>query len=340
MAQSRFIFPGFKRTRIEDTSTHEVEIGTIEDGGHIYNLMMIRNAMHKGMNFLVSKIADSRGTEIWDFKNECFCGVGVLAQAEEEIVIAFVGKGREGAVERIIPLRSFYASEQPDLYRLISLKRGAARFLNRDHRLSEAENLLVEIDSREQQAERSKLAQAARDEEAAARHERICRMLARGKITCYTAQGKIRYGIPVLESEWASITPGLYVVVVDSVDDKTGRIGKPIQAFRVVKQRGKNPEKAYAANVTAEPPTSTTNSQIKKVAPIGEAVIRNGEGHAHLVQVFASMEAIRTARTQGLNSGTYVAANERDPNGKIEVYAAHSDRMDTVGKFIPVVMKV
>ncbi len=328
MAKGRFDFPGFSHSRNEDSSTHHVEIGTVESGGHVFVLTMIRNAHFPNLSFLVASVADAHKKELWGFTRENFAGAGVLAKAGDAIVIALVGRGKDGTVERVIPLQSFVSHQQYDLRQLMTLKRTAAEYLGREYTLTPTEGHLVQADLRRQQElqrTEGEVAAAAREQ---ARLERIRKMLARGRITCYTPEGRRRYGIPVLEHEWMSVTSGTHVVIVRSVNDVTGEIGEPIEAFQIVKERGKDPKKGFAAKVTKEPPLVKTAEPLI-IRPIRTAIV-DMDGRPFEVKLFASMDQIRAARLNGLINGTYVAV---DCPGKLEVYAAYRDRMDTMGQF-------
>ncbi len=338
MLQSRFEFPGFAVTANLDSSTHQVEVGTLEYGGATFALTMIRNKLFEHLSFLPSRINSEDGTLLWDFKNEQWNGPGMLAMANDQPVIALVTRGKFGSVERVIPL-SQVAGQRPDLRTLIQLKRSAAQFLGRSAIFSDAEQAVMKADDQRQRDERLAVAEAqaqaraaAAEARAAAKEELVRKLLARGRITGYTAEGRSRHGIPVLDAEWPRLSNGVHVIVVSSVDDTTGAIGNYLEAFQVIKQNSRNPTKGAAAVVTKVRPV--TQPIVQSVKPVRTVAI-DTEGGAFPVQLFDSMDDIRTARADGLNGGTFVAVDTQD--SKIQVYAVYHDRIDTVGNFVPLV---
>lgn len=350
----RFGFPGFGLVKVEDTSTHQIEIGTLQEGDTTFVLKMIRNVAHPNLNFLVSSVSIGEKV-VWDFRLEGFKGVGVLAKAGDTIVITFVGNGKFGKVERVIPLNQLSGVQPLGLIGQMALKREAAAFLGRDYELTENE-LKIEAAHQKRQNEKqgaaARIAAAAaeaahRDEQIAreaaaaareiARQERVQKLLTRGQVVGYSAAGQRRHGVPVLESEWLSLPNGTYVVIVDSIDETTGKIGNLLEAFQVTKERGKNPRKGFPVSVSAPAAQSQTvkTTAAARYQPVGNVIIERGED-AFEVFLYPSMEVIRDARANGLNGGTLVAVDgSADPIGKIQVYAVHADRIDTVGLFKP-----
>lgn len=336
--QSRFLFPGVTFVAAKDTTTHEVEVIRIEDGGNAFVLELIRKMGNPNFNFLVAAVADSAGKPLWGFKSTGFTGLGLLAKAGDETVIALVGSGRDGKVERVIPLVSLISGGPADLVRLANLKREAAKFLGREHQLSPLEAQLLKASIERQREEQEAVERVAAEAREAARMERIRKLLARGQVTGYTADGKSRYGLPVLETEWMSCSPGTLVIVVKTIDEKTGAVGEMIEAFKVLKERGKNPTKGYAMPVTAQRPEIKTEKQAvaSAVLPMASTAIEK-DGGVYEVLLFATMDDLRLARAGGLNSGTYAAVKPAQTGGPIEVYAVHADRTDTIGKFMPLI---
>ena len=336
--QSRFLFPGATFVAAKDTATHEVEVMRIEDGDNVFVLELIRKGGNPNFNFLVASITDGDGKSLWNFKSAGFAGLGLLAKAGDETVIALVGPGRDGKVERVIPLASLIKGGPVDLARMAHLKRAAAKFLGREHQLSELEGRLLKASIERERQEREAADRAAAEAREAARTVRIRKMLSRGQVTGYTADGKSRYGIPVLETEWASCTPGTFVIVVKTIDEQTGAIGEMVEAFKVMKERGKNPSKGYVMLVTATRPEVRTEKMVAgsaPVLPIASTAIETEKG-AYEVLLFATMDDLRRARAAGLNGGTYVAVKSAQPGGQIDVYSVHTDRVDTLGKFTPI----
>ncbi|MBA3789401.1 hypothetical protein H0X32_03355 [Patescibacteria group bacterium] len=317
---------------ILDTPTHEVERGTIQAAGAVFTLEMIRSTKFNHLPFVVAKVLDPKDKILWTFRQESFFGVGVLAMAGDNPVIALTGSGRCGKVERVIPFSKLAGSQQIGLRETIRLKRAAADYLGRECHLSSTEEKIALADKARLRAEQEAAQAAAAEVRAAARELRVRTMLARGQITCFTADGQKRYGIPLLESEWPSCSNGVHVVVVDSIGAK-GEIGTPIESFKVTKERGRNPSKGFAAFVTAERPKTAVSTAVA-VRPIGSTFIEM-DNAAFEVQLYGSMDKIREARTAGLNEGTYVAVKGVDASGKMLVYSVHTDKINTLGKFTP-----
>lgn len=335
--ESRFQFPGFRLTAIQDTRTHEVEVGQIEDGDAVFVLHLIRNAMHTKLSFLVSKITDTRGELLWNFKGEQFDGAGLLAKADDDIVVALVGRGKTGKVERIIPLSQLVDNKPIDMRQMMHLKLLAAEFLGREHILSQTEKTLMGADQKRKAAEAEEAERLAEEARKDARIERLKRILVRGKVTGFTSDGRLLRGIPVLETEWPSLSHGVCVIIVESVDEKTGKVGPIVEAFKVIKERGKNPQKGFAAAVTATKPvvTATAATRAEVPRPV-RTIVAEKDGKAFEVQIYPSMEVIRQARAAGLNGGTLVAVDQKSAGGRIQVFALRDNRIDTMGNFTPI----
>ena len=348
--ETRFEFPGFVATANLDTPTHQVEVGVIEDGGSAFVLHMIRNKEYAFLNFAVAKIFDAKDKQLWTFQQAQFDGVGLLAKAGDITVIALVGKGRYGQVERVIPLHSLVASKPIGIRELIKLKVAAAEFLDRDYILSIPEDTIDRKDKEvarlaaraaEEAAREAKapqlLQEAAAQEEAKRereriRLERIQILLARGKISGFTADGQLRSGFPVTSTEWQSCSNGVHVILVDSIG-KDGTPGTMLESFKVVKEPGRNPKKGNLATVTALKPERSETPKTM-VQPTGNTMIEKNDDFFE-VALYASNEQIREARAQGLNGGSYVAVNSKDKDGKILVYSVHHDKVHTLGAYTP-----
>jgi len=166
MAQARFEFPGFTFTGSQDSGTHEVDIGRIEIGGAVFALTMIRNAQFQNLSFMLASVANVEGKVLWSFKDEVFNGVGLLAKAGDETVIALVGKGRDGKVERVIPLTFLHDGKKRDIVSGIVLKRATAGFLLREYELSANEMVVIKVQAKrviDAQTEAERLRREARD---------------------------------------------------------------------------------------------------------------------------------------------------------------------------------
>lgn len=331
MSKSRFNFPGFVWEKNLDTKTHEVEVGTVEEGGNVFDLEMLRNKQFANLSFMLAKVS-SQGKKFWDFKSEGFIGIGLLAKVGEQVVIALIGKGREGRVERVIPLAYLIPNKKADLRHQAALKVGAGVFLGRKVMFSAAEEVVRKADARraaEEAEAKRKENEKARE---TARKERLAKILARKEIMGFTATGQRRHGLPIVEGEWQSLEGGTHVVLVERIDE-VGKIGKLLEAFQVIKERGRNPQKGFVVPVTPLPQAA---SEKPTSAAAARTIVIERDGKVYEVILFSSMDDIRTARAvAGLNGGVYVAVDQKLPSGKVEVYAVHKDRIDTIGLFVP-----
>jgi hypothetical protein len=134
-----------------------------------------------------------------------------------------------------------------------------------------------------------------------------------------------------LEGEWPSLSDKTFVVLVDLVGED-GKLGNVIEAFQIIKARGKNPQKGSPSPVTLTKPTlAQTKPDAKKAT--GVTLVETPDGIFE-VQLYETMDDIRQARVQGLNGGTLVAVRSA-PKAKIAVYSVRHDGIDTVGEFMP-----
>lgn len=339
MSVERVTFPGFVPVRQADTETHEVEIGRITQGDAVFIVHMIRRRkLPFEADFLVAKVLDaSEQVCYWRFQDENFSGVGVLARADEEIVIALVGKGRAGMVEKIVPFSTIDSSYPMDIRRRIALKREAAEYLGRDFWLTQNESKVAKRDADLLKEAHRRAAEEKREARERARSELRAKIPQRGQVTAYTSDGRKRYGFPVTDHEWPSLSKGTNVVLVEDYDETTGDMGAAREAFQIVKERGKNPKKGDRTAVSWENPVSEDVTSKDVPEPVGEAVIETDAGEVFEVAVYATMEDVRTARASGLNSGAHVTAEDkRHPDGRFEVFSVHAEGVDTLGLFAPI----
>jgi len=197
----RFNFPGFRTTANKDTFSHQIEIGRLEVGTAAFGLHLIRDKKLTYFDFLLMSVSTVQGVVLWKFASENYSGVGTLAKAGDDVVIALMGRGKEGKVEQVIPFSKFSSDEPLDVRKLTRMKILAAEFLGREHTLTYTEKALMAVDLERKQAAEEEQQRIDREARDAAREERTKRVLARGQITCFTADGKQRHGLPVLESE-------------------------------------------------------------------------------------------------------------------------------------------
>lgn len=339
MNTGRFTFPGFVPVRQADTSTHEVEIGKINLNDEVFIVHMIRKSgLSFEGSFLAAKIFDhTEKTCMWQFPKDSFVGLGLLAQAGSEIVVALVGNGREGKVEEIIPLSSITSHRPTNIRRRIELKRLAADYLGRNYNLSLSERAIVKHDGTRRQEEERAKREREYETRQKAREELITRIMGRGQVEAYTSDGRKRFGLPVLSSEWPSLSHNTYVVLVESYDEASCEMGNPIEAFQIVKEKGQNPKKGSPAPVTWEKPTDVVRTTtISGPTPICSVIIETENGDAFEVAVYATMDDIRKARAGGLNSGTYVAARDKKVGERYEVFSVRKEGVSTIGMFKPI----
>lgn len=320
--ESRYVFPGYVPASIRDTATMEIEIGTIKGRDTEYTVHVLRPREPEGLPFLVGTIKVG-STVIWDFKRENTTDYGRLAWADDELVIAFLGRGRDGTLRRVIPVDAI--GKRPfAMQKLMQLKIAAAEFLNREVEWTKEERRVRQILAERARVEVEQAEKAERAKREAAKQERITRLLSRERVVAYTPDGKQRHGLPMVGDEWMSLPHGTFVVLVESYTEET--TGAPIEAFMVKKERGGNPRKDSVAPVMAEKPAVMVEK--KTVTPVRTVMVENEEGIFE-VALYRSMDEIRQARAAGLNSGTYVAVE----TGKstITVFSVFKDRIDTVG---------
>ena len=336
---TRFDFPGFTLVKVADTSTHQVEIGTIVDGGNTFLVEMVRNNNFTFLPFMLASVRDNSGKVLWSYSDQNYTGVVSLAKTGGDVVLACREKGRDGRLEKIKLLSSLLNSKPIDLRTLFQLKQRTATAIGCDYTLTDIERKLEskgKIDpyaaERAAQKKATKLAAAIREQQEAdriarieAKKARVATIMARPTVQCYTkADGVIRTGKPVMESEWPMLDKGTSCILVNSVNTD-GSIIEPTQYFRVGKAQGKNPFKESAVDVT---PTKKTMTLPETASPIGEAVVEAKNGGMFEVLLFESMDAIREAGKNGLNSGTLVAVNHPT---RLSVFAMEHGKPRSVG---------
>lgn len=332
---SRFSFPGFQPIRLKetkDTATHEVEMGTLENEGQTFVLEVIRR--RGAPSFLIAKISGKKGL-LWDFKAENFNGIGLIVSTSVGPAIALKGRNWRDPVERII-LLSTLLGKQVDLRIQLRAKEEAAKELGCEYITSPAEEKVIRFEAKRKKEEAEAKKKAAEEAEKARYEERrlarealLKRVFTRPEVRGFTASGKPRRGIPVLRTEWPSLPEGTFVIVVESYDDETRKAGGLVEAFRVEKKPGRNPEKGSCTAVSAESlsdPSSKIGPQ-----PIKTIVVELSEGMFE-IPVYNSAEEIRQARVSGLNGGSFVGIERGQ---RVEVYTVSHDKVTTVGHFIP-----
>lgn len=329
---ARVQFEGFSFIESRDTATHEVEFGTITDGEHTFVVEMIRNKSFPNLDFLVARVSLD-GKEVWSFRKASWTGVGALKATSEGPAIVGMGSGKFGKVAAVIPLRSFTGRPPYSINEIIALKRGVAQAIGRGVDFGPLEAALLRKASREASEATKGAAEAEAEARREAREQRIRTILARGKVTVFAEDGSTRSGHPVVGDEWRSLSNGSYAVVYAEIDED-GRLGAPIEAFRIVREHGKGASKKNPVTVFASSPARLPSAQPKKADERKIAVEIDGD--AFEVTLFDSMDAIREARAAGLNGGAYVSVNKKTATGKFEVLAIYHDGIETIGHALPI----
>jgi hypothetical protein len=333
----RFEFPGFLLIEQDENQTHIVERGKVAIGDYAVVVTMLRNKQLEHLPFVVASVADLDGKILWEFKNEFFEGVGLLALAAGYPTVALVGRGKGGKVEKILPVVNMIDGIEKlrNLRILIKLKIEAAKFLELNYALTPKENTLWKIDLDRADKAREELRTSEHAAREAARKAKVEQILARPQLTCYTALARELRGYPVVGDEWMSLNTGNMVVLVSSYDDTTKTPGTFIEHFVVQKEHGNKPKKRGAVAIAASK-LGTVAGSAKIYSPVGSVMIEKGT-EALDVELYASMDDIRGARAAGLNGGTYVAVKPNNPASPLEVLAVYRDRVDSIGHFKPLV---
>jgi hypothetical protein len=339
MITTRFDFPGFELVRKEDTSTHEVEIGRVALGDEVYIVHMIRKSGLAFVgDFLVAKVFDTKEEKcLWEFPKG-FSGFSLLARAgDEEVVVALVGRGRNGKVEEVVTFSSLVNCRPIDIRSKIRLKRLAAEYLGRGYITTKTEQIVVTRDNDRRREEERVARQVAHEARQKARQEVIERVTNRGRVEAYTPDGRKRFGLPVVGQEWHVLSNGTFVVLVESFDDDTHEAGPVVEVFRVEKGRGGRLQKGFASPVSWERPVSVTDAtQQQAPQPVDNIVVETAGGEFFEVVVYTTLEDIRGARLRGLNSGAYVTAQDKKrEDGRYEIFSVQPEKVQTVGLLKP-----
>lgn len=322
-------FPGYTVISAEESRTHQFETGTIMAGEAKFTVHILR-AINFGPGaefpFLVSEVRC--GDEvIWEYKS---CGhnehYGRLAWADDELVVAFIGKGPNGKVVDVAILTDILAHTQSSLDRKIQLKHAAAKFLRRDVEYSLIEQKVIDLVLRRQREEESVRLEEEQRVRLAQKLEKRAAIMRRSKVHAFTLSGELRSGIPVVGDEWYSLPARTGVILVESYDN--GVVGKLIESFVVDKAPGGG--KAKKVKCVAVKATRNEHPESKPVQPVRSVVVE-GSGAFHEVLIFRSMDEIRTVRKQGLNGGTRVAVETS--TSRIEVFVLMSGNMKNEGAF-------
>lgn len=293
---------------------------------HLFKKMDLEDAF-----FLVGKVTELSGKVLWTFPKARLRQIAILLEVQGEKIVAFLEKGRKGAVVEVIPLSKLY---QPiSVVDAVRLKVEAAEYLNRPYKLSEAEHAVLDLLQKRQREAEAEGARLARENREKNRLIRLNSIRGRGNVTGYTPDGYQRYGLPVVGDEWHVLDHGVFVVLVESYDEGARTPGRPIEAFAVCKTVGGKVSKEKATPVSWERPASKTSSPQVIISPVAEVVCELRDGEFFPVMVYESFDQVRQAREQGLNGGAYVTARDRLVDGEFEVFSVRAEGIQTEGKF-------
>lgn len=316
---SLFKFPRYEFVSAHDTETHEKEHGTIKAGGRVYTVYLFRPKNDEELPFLVTDIFCD-GKLIWTFNVSGWDGYTRLAWADTELVIALLARGRTGKLQAVCALEDIMTGVSPGMKRVIERKEETAKFLDRDVAFTKNEQKAQSVFAQRRLAADKEAEEAKALERARRREQRRQEILARVRITAYTALGAKCFGIPIVSDEWEGLEDGTYVIRVESL----GANPIPKEAFIVGKSANGRPRKINARDVF----TKKESEKEKMILPIGSDLFVHGDD---LVEVafYESMENIRKAQAQGLNSGARVAV--QTPARKTEVFKVTKDKISSLG---------
>ncbi len=327
---ARFEFEGFNILENNDTATHLVDVGTIVDSEKTLKVIMLRaRNLPPHVGFLVSKI-ETDGKKIWDYALDGEGNICLLVKALSEALIAHLEKGPQGKVLRVVPISHLGKHVNADIAKMISLKLAVGASLNRGHILTKPEQMVFQIKGDRFVAEQKARRDAEEAEANKRRQERITRVMMREPIEVWTATGQRRSGQPALYAEWPSLETGTQVVIVKSFDDSTGEYGEVVEAFKVGRERGKNPHKENPAPVSITKPSVKQIEEAAPATPVGKGLIEKGTAFFE-VPIYSSKKVIDRAVAQGLNGGTYVVAGDTIKGDKAKVYIAQGGKAKEVG---------
>lgn len=334
MSGSRINLKGFIFVEAKDTPSHEVEVGKVSAGDCELFVEMIRPMSAKDWgDFLPARVYDS-SKDLWNFKQENFRGIGKLINCDE-IVIVLVNKRQQ--IEKVIPVSDLPKVQQVKVRDRIELVGGRGIQEMFDLKVAVSKRLKMEIVYNDEEWKLLKLIRQMKDadEEAKwaarkeARQERLRKIFARPDVYGYSEDGNLCHGTPVTEKEWPSLPNRSRAILVESYDDDSRTAGKIIEAFFVKKEKGGRPEKYLPKSITAEKPQKRQEEEIVEAKGVIHAVI---DKRLQRVMVF-SQDGIASLRKKGLNSGTHLALDQRDEQGRYTVVKLEGDECRTVGLF-------
>jgi|GEM_PF-1876350 len=330
---SRVKLEGFFLIEVKDSSTVDVECGKVKVGEQEFMVDMIRR---KGMSadFLPAKVYLD-GKEIWNFPSEKYSGIARLLFIHNEYVLVFINKNRQ--VENVVPLadlpkiRKIYVNGRKMLiggrgvYELFKFKAAAAKQLKLEYLKTNEEQTFIQLNNK-LESEKKEAARIARADE---RKRWLDLVFSRPEVNGYSEEGGKYYGTPIVEGEWQKLPDGSRVVLVETYNDEDNTHGDLIEAFFVKKGHNGRPEKKGAKIVFAKRP--------EKEEPVIEAKgVEFFKIDSAVVEacIFCK-EDIASLNNAGLNSGTYVALEGADDQGRYQILRLSEGKSEPVGIFTP-----
>lgn len=327
-----FEFRGFKKTENNHTDKFDISIGTLTVGDDVFVVHMLKsqNPGNRG-DYLVSVVYDKEGAVVWRFQKRYKGFSAFLAEADKDVVVALVTKGKVDIVREVFSLTSLLGNSDPiGLVDLAQLKKLASTFLKCDHSLSEGEQSAEKRMRERRENERKEKLRQQYMERTIQREKDVARITGRCSVSGYTSDGQHRHGTPVVEQEWRSLKDGTFVVLVDSYDDEINECGKLLESFCVRKTPGKNgSQKISCATISAEQPVAFKEKERDSLPTSVGFFVVSIKDEDFEVLVFKSKKELSRVR------GSYVIAQDDVPDtkGKVNIYRVDGDgNLVTIGQ--------
>lgn len=341
-----FTLPGFTLEEVVDSSSTWAIVGTL-DGAHEPVRIRLFQKKEFAFGYLVSNIWDTLfDTPIWTYDPVRDNGLMArLAMAGEYPVIALIGRGRHGMVERVTPLDEILVGKEPTVLERAKLKVWAGESLERGVWLTDAERCAL---GRNEAANRIAATTETKPifasvkvpdpERKRIREEKRNLFMMRKEVTAVTATGERRCARLALETEWRILPNRTGVILVDGFGED-GAPGNPLEFFEVVRKKGRNPEKTrvvtltgYAATEQKQAANATKPVEPPPAVPHRSVLVeRKKDRKRGRVFIFDDKEAFNQARAKGLNGGAWCAYKEPEADGSLTVYAVRQGAIDTIG---------
>ncbi len=306
------------------------------DVGDGINIQLFRSVKfvgdREGLNgFRPAKILKN-GTEVWTYQKSGAPAGSFGELCEYGVRHIIVLRDRHNLYDVVIP--SDYAHMAmmkvgdkmmsiggTSFEELLDIKLSASSELCLDYRPSQEEVLIINVrqaKARQLRAEDRVAADGEAEVARRTREERIYAVTSRKKIEAWSAEGKRYFGLPIEGDEWMVLSDGTYCILSEG--------DVPKSAF-IVKKKGAKVSKINETEVFPSPEAAQTEmpEAVKLVT------IKKGD-ESRRVPVFRDFEAVKALRTQGLNSGTWIAVQPAEGHC-LTVYAVHRETIETVGKF-------